>query len=140
MAVATVAIAFGIEPFDSTALANNANWVDVTEYCRQVSYQTSTRNDVFGVFAGGIAVIVLDALDREMDPSYASSTYVGEFKARTPIRIVGTHSSTDYVQWYGYADLWTPGYEGRDAVTVLRAYDVLAALGTFDLDELTTES
>lgn len=137
---ATVEIAFGIEPFDDTSLGNNANWVDVTGYVRSVDYTTSTRSDRFGVFVGGNATIVLNALDRVMDPSYASSTYVGEFKSRTPVRISGTHSSTDYVQWYGYADLWQPGYDGADAVTVLTAYDVLTALGTFDLAELSSAS
>lgn len=140
MALAKIEAAFGISPFDDTALATGSNWVDITSYTREVTYKTSTRSDLFGVFVGGSATFVFSALDRELDPSYSGSTYVGEIVARVPIRIIGVHSSTEYVQWYGYADEWKPGYDGLDAVTILTAYDVLSALSSFDLDELTNES
>jgi len=132
----TVEIAFGVDPFDSTTLNTGSNWTDVTGSVRSLDYQTSTRSDRFGVFSAGSAMVALDDLDREFDPSNSGSTYVGEFKRDVPVRIIGTHSSTDYVQWYGYVTLWTPGYQGKDAVTTVQAHDGLGLLARYDLDQL----
>lgn len=133
----TVEIAFGVDPFDSSTLNTGSNWTDVTGYVRSLRYQTSSRSDRFGGFVAGSAGFVLDNLDREMDPSNSGSTYAGEFVRDVPIRIIGEHSSTDYVLWYGYVRSWTPTYQvGKDATTIVEAVDALGILARYDLDQL----
>ena len=138
MTSAVIEIAFGEKPFDATRLNNNANWTDVTDSVRYVNYETSTRSDRFGVFSAGNAFITLNNRGRVFDPSYVSSPYVGEFLRNVPIRISGVHSSTKYVQWYGYVRTWNPGYIGTDAVTEVVAVDGMGMLAYYDIDVLAT--
>ncbi len=117
MSLARVEIAFGVAPFNSTSLDVATNWVDVSASCRSVKYKTSSASDRFSVFSAGSATVVLDDRDREFDPSYASSTYVGDFKRSTPVRVIGTHTlgAATYDETGGASeDLWTLSAHGMD--------------------------
>ncbi len=141
MALAKVEIAFGVDPFDDTSLDVGGNWVDVTSSVRNATYNTSSRSDQFVAFAAGQATVVLDNRTRNFDPSYASSPYVNDFKRNTPIRITGVHSSTDYVQWYGYVQSWLPSYATiNEATTTVSAIDGLGVLARYSIDELAAAS
>jgi hypothetical protein len=116
--------------FTSNAYEANPNWVEVTQYVRQVSLNRG-RTDELEQFQGGKATVVLDNRTRIFDPFNTDGVYYGNLKPRKQIKIVAQWADVQYSMFRGFVSgfpvEWTEA--GKDTVTVVDCFDLMSFIG-----------
>jgi len=116
--------------FTSNAYEANPNWVEVTQYVRQVSLNRG-RTDELEQFQGGKATVVLDNRTRIFDPFNTAGVYYGNLKPRKQIKIVSQWAGVEYPMFRGFVSgfpvEWTEA--GKDTVTVVDCFDLMSFIG-----------
>ena len=116
--------------FTSNAYEANPNWVEVTQYVRQVSLNRG-RTDELEQFQGGKATVVLDNRTRIFDPFNTAGVYYGNLKPRKQIKIVAQWAGVQYPMFRGFVSgfpvEWTEA--GKDTVTVVDCFDLMSFIG-----------
>lgn len=116
--------------FTSNAYEANPNWVEVTQYVRQVSLNRG-RTDELEQFQGGKATVVLDNRTRIFDPFNTAGVYYGNLKPRKQIKIVAQWAGIQYPMFRGFVSgfpvEWTEA--GKDTVTVVDCFDLMSFIG-----------
>lgn len=116
--------------FTSNAYEANPNWVEVTQYVRQVSLNRG-RTDELEQFQGGKATVVLDNRTRIFDPFNSDGAYFGNLKPRKQIKIVAQWAGIQYPMFRGFVSgfpvEWTEA--GKDTVTTVDCFDLMSFIG-----------
>lgn len=128
----TVEIAFG-----DTVFETSQTWVDVTSLVREFSVDRG-RSTVRDDMNAGVCQVTLSNASGDFSPWNTQSTYAGDLKVNTQIRITATHDENSYALFHGYVEGWPNTWpaQGKDAVVVLTAYDGFVLLAMIE-DELT---
>lgn len=123
-----VEIAFASDPLDETP-----TWVDVSAYVRQnpgVSVQRGRPGEPGQPDNAGVCTFTLSNRDRRFDPTYASSPYAGQLRARKQVQVTATWSAVDYPVFRGFVSGFpvTGAAMGMDSVVEVVCYDALGFL------------
>lgn len=97
--IATLQVAFG-----HSAQATSVAWTTIGS----VSDMTISRgrSSVFDAFpTGSLGAAIVDT-DRTYDILNGAGSYAGSLVPNTPVRVVVTHSGTEYPRFRGYVDAW----------------------------------
>lgn len=116
--------------FTSGAYDVNPNWVEVTQYVRQVTINRG-RTDELEQFQGGNATVLLDNRTRIFDPFNTDGAYYGNLKPRKQIKIVAQWAGVQYPMFRGFVSgfpvQWTES--GKDTVTTVDCFDLMSFMG-----------
>ena len=117
------------------------NWVEVTQYVRDINVRRGRGNDL-QQFPSGSATLTLDNRTRLFDPFNTAGTYYGNLKPRRQIKIVGQYAGITYPIFRGFIAGWPVGYTegGKDSTVEIDCFDALGLLAaeTTDADPLFT--
>ena len=106
------------------------NWVEVTQYVRDINVRRGRGNDL-QQFPSGSATVTLDNRARLFDPFNTAGTYYGNLKPRRQIKIVGQYAGVTYPIFRGFIAGWPVGYSdgGKDSTVDIDCFDALGLLG-----------
>ena len=106
------------------------NWVEVTQYVRDINVKRGRGNDL-QQFPSGSATLTLDNRTRLFDPFNTAGTYYGNLKPRRQIKIVGQWAGVTYPIFRGFIAGWPVGYSdgGKDSTVDIDCFDALGLLG-----------
>jgi hypothetical protein len=117
------------------------NWVEVTQYVRDINVRRGRGNDL-QQFPSGSATLTLDNRARLFDPFNTAGTYYGNLKPRRQIKIVGQWAGVTYPIFRGFIAGWPVAYSdgGKDSTVDIDCFDALGLLAaeTTDADPLFT--
>lgn len=117
------------------------NWVEVTQYVRDINVRRGRGNDL-QQFPTGSATLTLDNRARLFDPFNTAGIYYGNLKPRRQIKIVGQWAGVTYPIFRGFIAGWPVGYTegGKDSTVDIDCFDALGLLAaeTTDADPLFT--
>jgi hypothetical protein len=99
-----IEMAFGNGPLD-----DSPTWVDVSEFCTNLSIRRG-RTSLLEDFEAGTGVLRLENLDARFDPSNTSGEYYPGVTMRCPVRISVDHNAVDYVVFRGMVESWPIEY------------------------------
>jgi len=105
------------------------NWVEVTQYVRDINVRRGRGNDL-QQFPSGSANLTLDNRTRIFDPFNTAGIYYGNLKPRRQIKIVGQYNSITYPIFRGFIAGWPVGYSdgGKDSTVQIDCFDALGLL------------
>ena len=105
------------------------NWVEVTQYVRDINVRRGRGNDL-QQFPSGSATLTLDNRTRIFDPFNTAGTYYGNLKPRRQIKIVGQWAGVTYPIFRGFVAGWPVGYTegGKDSTVDIDCFDVTTLL------------
>jgi len=105
------------------------NWVEVTQYVRDINVRRGRSNDL-QQFPSGSATVTLDNRARLFDPFNTAGTYYGNLKPRRQIKIVGQYAGITYPIFRGFIAGWPVGYTegGKDSTVDIDCFDALGLL------------
>ena len=108
----------------------NPQWVEVTQYVRDINVRRGRGNDL-QQFPSGSATLTLDNRTRLFDPFNTAGTYYGNLKPRRQIKIVGQWAGVTYPIFRGFIAGWPVGYSdgGKDSTVQIDCFDALGLLG-----------
>ena len=136
MPVVGVFISFSDGPY-----VVDPNWVEVTQYVRDINVRRGRGNDL-QQFPTGSATLTLDNRARLFDPFNTAGIYYGNLKPRRQIKIVGQWAGVTYPIFRGFIAGWPVGYTegGKDSTVDIDCFDALGLLAaeTTDADPLFT--
>lgn len=120
--------------FDDTPDVADVNWVEVTDYVREVSISRG-RTDDYAQFETGTASVVLDNRTRLFDPFNTAGTYYGKLVPRRQIKIVGQIGNTNYTMFRGYVAGWPVKWtdHGFDSTVTVECFDIFGLIATTEL-------
>lgn len=106
------------------------NWVEVTQYVRDINVRRGRGNDL-QQFPSGSATLTLDNRTRLFDPFNTASIHYGNLKPRRQIKIVGQWAGVTYPIFRGFIAGWPVGYSdgGKDSTVQIDCFDALGLLG-----------
>ena len=106
------------------------NWVEVTQYVRDINVRRGRGNDL-QQFPSGSANVTLDNRTRIFDPFNTAGIYYGNLLPRRQIKIVGQYNSITYPIFRGFIAGWPVGYSdgGKDSTVEIDCFDALGLLG-----------
>jgi Concanavalin A-like lectin/glucanases superfamily len=130
-----VLAAFGQDPFLNPAAYT---WTDIgTGYLLEYS-DDSGRHHESSRFEAGTGTILLDNTDSRFSTWNTSSPYWPNLTIGVPIQVNALYDSVSYPMFWGYADTWTPQWEGSLYQNVLlHITDGLKMLALFELTNTT---
>ena len=107
------------------------NWVEVTQYVRDINVRRGRGNDL-QQFPSGSATVTLDNRTRIFDPFNTASIYNGKLLPRRQIKIVGQWAGVTYPIFRGFIAGWPVGYSegGKDSTVDIDCFDSLGLLAT----------
>jgi hypothetical protein len=107
------------------------NWVEVTQYVRDINVKRGRGNDL-QQFPSGSANLTLDNRTRIFDPFNTAGTYYGNLKPRRQIKIVGQWAGVTYPIFRGFIAGWPVGYSdgGKDSTVDIDCFDAMGLLAT----------
>jgi len=107
------------------------NWVEVTQYVRDINVRRGRGNDL-QQFPSGSATLTLDNRARLFDPFNTASPYFGNLKPRRQIKIVGQWAGVTYPIFRGFIAGWPVQYAegGKDSTVQIDCFDALGLLAT----------
>ena len=107
------------------------NWVEVTQYVRDINVRRGRGNDL-QQFPTGSATVTLDNRTRIFDPFNTAGTYYGNLKPRRQIKIVGQWAGVTYPIFRGFIAGWPVGYTegGKDSTVDIDCFDALGLLAS----------
>jgi hypothetical protein len=105
------------------------NWVEVTQYVRDINVRRGRGNDL-QQFPSGSATLTLDNRARLFDPFNTAGTYYGNLKPRRQIKIVGQWAGVTYPIFRGFIAGWPVQYAegGKDSTVDIDCFDALGLL------------
>ena len=117
--------------FDDGPYVADPDWVEVTDYVRDVSIRRGRQDDL-QQFPSGQATVTLDNRDRLFDPFNTASTYNGKLKPRRQIKIVGQWAGVNYPLFRGFVAGWPVEYSegGKDSTVTIDCFDALGLMAT----------
>ena len=118
----TVEVGFGSGPY-----ASAPTWTDITDKCRMIAIDRGRSHSLDRVPASTLTLMV-DNYDGDFDPTNAGGTYYPNIKPMVPIRVVATHSATDYPLFYGAVDKWPMTWANEDPLVHIYAMDGIKIL------------
>jgi len=109
----------------------NPNWVEVTQYVRDINVRRGRGNDL-QQFPTGSATVTLDNRTRLFDPFNTAGTYYGNLKPRRQIKIVGQYAGVTYPVYRGFIAGWPVGYSegGKDSTVEIDCFDAMGLLAS----------
>lgn len=110
-------------------------WTNITPYVRQLSYQSTNRQDQLQTSQAGTLSMLLDNRDARFDPTNTASPYSPGVKRMRYIRVVGKWSGVEYNRWTGLVNAWNQNWPeaGHDATCAVSATDAFLPANLFDL-------
>jgi len=107
------------------------NWVEVTQYVRDINVKRGRGNDL-QQFPSGSANLTLDNRTRIFDPFNTAGIYYGNLKPRRQIKIVGQWAGVTYPIFRGFIAGWPVGYSdgGKDSTVQIDCFDALGLLAS----------
>lgn len=117
--------------FDDGPYVADPDWVEVTDYVREVAIRRGRQDDL-QQFPAGSASVVLDNRDRLFDPFNTAGTYYNKLKPRRQIKIVGQWAGVNYPLFRGFVAGWPVEYSegGKDSTVTIDCFDALGLLAT----------
>lgn len=116
--------------FTSGAYDPEPNFVEVTQFVRQVSFSRG-RTDELEQFQGGKATVTLDNRTRIFDPFNTDGAFFGNLKPRKQIKIIAQWEGVQYPLFRGFVSgfpvEWTES--GKDTVTTVDCFDLMSFMG-----------
>lgn len=105
------------------------NWVEVTQYVRDINVRRGRSNDL-QQFPSGSATVTLDNRARLFDPFNTAGTYYGNLKPRRQIKIVGQYAGITYPIFRGFIAGWPVGYSdgGKDSTVEIDCFDLIGLM------------
>jgi hypothetical protein len=115
--------------FNDGAYVADPDWVEVTQFVRNVSVRRG-RGDDLQNFPTGTASVTLDNRQRLFDPFNTTGVYYGKLKPRRQIKIIGQWAGVNYPIYRGYIAGWPVGESdaGKDSTVQLDCFDALGLL------------
>jgi hypothetical protein len=112
------------------------NWVEVTQYVRDINVRRGRGNDL-QQFPSGSATLTLDNRARLFDPFNTAGIYYGNLLPRRQIKIVGQWAGVTYPIFRGFIAGWPVGYSdgGKDSTVDIDCFDVTTLLSV-EVNEL----
>jgi hypothetical protein len=107
------------------------NWVEVTQYVRDINVRRGRGNDL-QQFPSGSANLTLDNRTRLFDPFNTAGIYYGNLKPRRQIKIVGQWAGVTYPIFRGFIAGFPVGYSdgGKDSTVQIDCFDALGLLAS----------
>lgn len=117
--------------FDDGPYVADPDWVEVTNYVREVSIRRGRQDDL-QQFPAGQANVVLDNRARLFDPFNTAGAYYNKLKPRRQIKIVGQWAGVNYPLFRGFVAGWPVEYSegGKDSTVTIDCFDALGLLAT----------
>jgi hypothetical protein len=105
------------------------NWVEVTQYVRDINVKRGRGNDL-QQFPSGSATLTLDNRARLFDPFNTAGTYYGNLLPRRQIKIVGQWAGVTYPIFRGFIAGWPVGYSdgGKDSTVQIDCFDLIGLM------------
>jgi hypothetical protein len=125
--------AFGVDPVDAVTVPD---WVDLSDRVRMdpgLEWEGGRFREL-DEMREVTGKVVLDNLDRELDPNNAAGAWFGQIVPMVPFRLGVNEDATDHWLLQGFVQSWTPRYPNarKDAVVVARLVDGLGWLELVD--------
>ena len=107
----------------------NPNWVEVTQYVRDINVRRGRGNDL-QQFSSGSANVTLDNRTRLFDTFNTAGAYYGNLKPRRQIKIVGQWAGVTYPIFRGFIAGWPVQYTegGKDSTVEIDCFDAMGLL------------
>jgi hypothetical protein len=115
--------------FDDGPYVADPDWVEVTDYVRDVSIRRGRQDDL-QQFPSGSCSITFDNRDRLFDPFNTAGTYYGKLKPRRQVRVVGQWNGVNYPLFRGFVAGWPVEFTdgGKDSTVTIDCFDLLGLL------------
>ena len=117
--------------FDDGPYVADPDWVEVTDYVRDVSIRRGRQDDL-QQFPSGSCSIVFDNRDRLFDPFNTAGAYYGKLKPRRQVRVVGQWNGVNYPLFRGFVAGWPVEFTegGKDSTVTVDCFDLVGLLAT----------
>lgn len=117
--------------FDDGPYVADPDWVEVTDYVRDVSIRRGRQDDL-QQFPSGSCSITFDNRDRLFDPFNTAGAYYGKLKPRRQVRVVGQWNGVNYPLFRGFVAGWPVEFTegGKDSTVTVDCFDLLGLLST----------
>ena len=115
--------------FDDGPYVADPDWVEVTDYVRDVSIRRGRQDDL-QQFPSGSCSITFDNRDRLFDPFNTAGTYYGKLKPRRQVRVVGQWNGVNYPLFRGFVAGWPVEFSegGKDSTVTVDCFDALGLM------------
>lgn len=117
--------------FDDGPYVADPDWVEVTDYVRDVNIRRGRQDDL-QQFPSGSCSITFDNRDRLFDPFNTAGAYYGKLKPRRQVRVVGQWNGVNYPLFRGFVAGWPVEFTegGKDSTVTVDCFDLIGLLAT----------